>query len=123
MHRLVVVIAASCAHSTNSPDDVTSTARVDRLAGFELCKSTFDDARAVLGEPYRDGRAHRLRVVTWKIAPAGSRKAEPLAIAFRADGVAVDWCYDTPGIVYCDLADRCGRAVARATARVPRSTA
>ena len=105
----LLLLCASCAGTPRSADDAKPTAGAEKLAGLELCKSTFDDAKIALGVPYRDGRAHTLRVVTWKIAPIGHRKGEPAAIAFRGDGVAVDWCYDTPGIVRCELGDRCSR--------------
>ncbi len=80
---------------------------MDAVGQLALCRSTFDEAKAALGIPYRDGLAHRLRVASWKITPRAQREAVPLVIAFRGDGVAVDLCYDLPGLVHCELKDQC----------------
>ena len=109
---VATMLVTSCATADErvSVDDAKSTADVDALEKIQMCTSTVDDARAALGEPYRDGVANRLHIVAWKVRPGGNRESEPVVIAFRSDGVAVDICYDIPGMVKCDLQDRCGGA-------------
>ena len=110
----LVLVAASCATSGEggggsvSVDDAPSTADVSALEKIQMCTSTFDDAKAALGEPYRDGVANKLHIAAWKLRPGNNRESEPAVIAFNNDGVAVDICYDIPGMVKCDLQDRCG---------------
>lgn len=106
---LACALSASCASSpaTVSPDDAPATASIDALADLAMCESTFADATAALGEPYRDGMVHKLRVVSWKVTPNDKREAVPLVIAFSPDGRAVDLCYDLPGFVRCEPTDQC----------------
>jgi hypothetical protein len=116
---VAIALGAACAGEASSsrmdargldPDELAATADADAVAKVAMCKSTFDDVKHVLGEPYRDGFAHGLKVRTWKIKPANKRKAEPAAIAFNVDEVVVDVCYDLPGAAHCDFADRCPRS-------------
>ena len=82
--------------------------RASAAAKVTLCKSSsYAEVKALLGEPYRDGFAHGLHVASWKLSPP-QRTAEPAVIAFKGD-VAVDMCFDLPGLASCDLADRCAR--------------
>jgi hypothetical protein len=91
-----------------SPDDAPATAAVDKLGEIAMCESTYDNVVAALGQPYRDGVAHKLRVVSWKISPGVEREPTSAVIAFK-DNVAVDICYDLPGMVACELADHCAK--------------
>ena len=106
----VAVFLGACATGAGDErinvDDVKATAPAAALDQVTLCKSTLAEVKALLGEPYREGAEHGLKVRTWKLAP-DHRKAEPAALAFL-DDVVVDVCFDLPGIVRCELDDRCG---------------
>jgi hypothetical protein len=109
--RALALVALTCACGTVNnyavePDDAPATADIDALAAVSMCSSTYEDAVAALGKPYRDGMAHKLRVVSWKVRPAEGRAPTPLVLAF-ANNVAVDICYDLPGVVACELRDEC----------------
>ena len=91
---------------TVNVDDVKASAPASAVARIVLCKSTYADLKVLLGEPYRDGVLHDLRVRAWKLKPE-HRKDEPIAVAFFND-VVVDVCYDLPAMAKCELDYRCG---------------
>jgi hypothetical protein len=96
------------ASETKDTIDLGDRVRVAASA-IVLCKTTEAEVRAAMGgaRPFRDGRVHAGRVLSWVATSSPERF---LAVLVDDHGIIVDLIWDAPGAVSWDPRSQCGSA-------------
>ncbi len=100
-----VLLVASCATTRPQEAAAPSADPKPAIASIRLCQTTFEQLRAQLGEPSRDGIIHRKRVVTW--ITALNPLVRYLGVLLNDKGVVVDMYWDVPTEIVWEPVDQC----------------
>ena len=103
---LALVLATACTSAEPEPPSLpTDAAAVARAV--VLCTTTFEELRAQLGEPTRDGILHRARVASW--ISTWDSPTKYLAVLLDERNVVVDLYWDIPTEIPWTPSDQCRR--------------
>ena len=110
IHRLLSactcgLLVAGCATTRPQQPAARIVDPTPVIATIHVCQTTFEQLRAQLGEPSRNGIIHRQRVVTW--ITALSPLVRYLGVLLNDNGVVVDMYWDIPTEIVWEPADQC----------------
>lgn len=101
---LVLSLAVACASADPEPPRLAGDAAA-AARSVVLCTTTFDELRARLGEPTRDGILHRARVASW--ISMWDSPTKYLAVLLDERDVVVDLYWDIPTEIPWTPSDQC----------------
>ena len=78
---------------------------------IELCRTGEQELRRLFGEPMRDGRFHRHRMLSWLLASGNVERV--LAVLVDEGGVVADIFFDSPGVANWVPHSQCNEATSR----------
>lgn len=103
---LVTLIALTgCASVPEDSGERSIPAGVEVAGSVELCKTNIADLQARLGQPSRDGRLGKVRVVTWVVEWDPLTKY--LGVMVDDTGTVVDLYWNLPSEVQWSPTNRC----------------
>ncbi len=103
--------------SSQAPASTALAKQRELIRRIELCRTREAELRQQFGEPRRDGRFQRSRILTW--LPEGGKIERVFSVLLDRDGVVVDLFWDAPGVATWIPADLCHRGAPLAP-RAPR---